>query len=79
MADAGTLAGRSPISIAAAGIFFISCLMGKGRPAKDVGEATGVSRVRLGMHTKSFMLRGSNWLILNGLRMERGQMVWLPY
>jgi transcription initiation factor TFIIB len=43
MADASTLAGRSPISIAAAGIFFISWLMGKGKSAKDVGEATGVS------------------------------------
>lgn len=43
MADAGTLAGRSPISIAAAGIFFVSWLMGKGKSAKDVGEATGVS------------------------------------
>lgn len=43
MAEAGTLAGRSPISIAAAGIFFISWLMGKGKSAKDVGEAAGVS------------------------------------
>jgi transcription initiation factor TFIIB len=43
MADAGTLAGRSPISIAAAGIFFISWLMDKGKSAKDVGEAAGVS------------------------------------
>ena len=43
MAEAGTLAGRSPISIAAAGIFFVSYLMGKGRTAKDVGEAAGVS------------------------------------
>jgi transcription initiation factor TFIIB len=43
MADAGTLAGRSPISIAAAGIYFVSWLMGKGKTAKDVGEAAGVS------------------------------------
>jgi transcription initiation factor TFIIB len=43
MAEAGTLAGRSPISIAAAGIFFISWLMGKGKSARDVGEAAGVS------------------------------------
>lgn len=43
MADAGTLAGRSPISIAAAGIYFISWLMGKGKAAKDVGDAAGVS------------------------------------
>jgi transcription initiation factor TFIIB len=43
MADAGTLAGRSPISIAAAGIFFVSWFMGKGKSAKDVGEAASVS------------------------------------
>jgi transcription initiation factor TFIIB len=43
MADQGTLAGRSPISIAAAGIFFVSWLVGKGKSPKEVGDAAGVS------------------------------------
>jgi transcription initiation factor TFIIB len=43
MADQGTLAGRSPISIAAAGIYFVSWLVGKGKSAKEVGDAAGVS------------------------------------
>jgi transcription initiation factor TFIIB len=43
MADQGTLAGRSPISIAAAGIYFVSWLVGKGKTAKEVGDAAGVS------------------------------------
>jgi transcription initiation factor TFIIB len=43
MADEGTLAGRSPISIAATGIFFVSWLMGKGKSAKEVGDVAGAS------------------------------------
>jgi len=43
MAELGTLAGKSPISIAAAGIYFVSWLVGKGKSAKEVGDAAGVS------------------------------------
>jgi len=42
MGDEGTLAGRSPISIAAVGIFFVSWLMGHGKSAKEVADAAGV-------------------------------------
>jgi transcription initiation factor TFIIB len=43
MEDDDILAGRSPVSIAAAGIFFVSWLMGKGKSVKEVGDVAGVS------------------------------------
>jgi transcription initiation factor TFIIB len=39
----GSLAGRSPLSIAAVAIYLISHLMGKPRSAKEIGEVAGVS------------------------------------
>lgn len=39
----GLLAGRSPISVAAACIFMASWLTGEGRSAKDVSGIAGVS------------------------------------
>ena len=43
MGSVGALAGRSPLSAAAACIFFISHLMGVGKPAKDIATVAGVS------------------------------------
>jgi transcription initiation factor TFIIB len=43
MADQGILVWRSPISIAAAGIYFVSWLVGKGKSAKEVGDVASVS------------------------------------
>ena len=40
---AGVLAGRSPISTAAACIYMASNLAGEGRSAKDVSQVAGVS------------------------------------
>ncbi|OLL22397.1 Transcription initiation factor IIB, partial [Neolecta irregularis DAH-3] len=42
-ADLGTLAGRSPISIAAAGIFFVSAMCKVPKTGKDIAEVAGVS------------------------------------
>jgi len=39
----GSLAGRSPLSIAAVAIYLISHLMGKPRTAKQIGDVAGVS------------------------------------
>ncbi len=39
----GTLAGRSPISIAASGIYLISHLMGKPKTPKEISDVAGVS------------------------------------
>jgi len=42
-ANIGTLAGRSPISSAAACIYMVSYLMKQGRSAKDISAVAGVS------------------------------------
>jgi len=39
----GTLAGRSPISIAAAGIYMMSALFGNPKSAREIAEIAGVS------------------------------------
>lgn len=39
----GSLAGRSPLSVAAACIYMASYLMGDGKPAKDIAPTAGVS------------------------------------
>ncbi len=39
----GTLAGRSPISIAAAGIYFMSALLADPKSAKEIADVAGVS------------------------------------
>jgi len=41
--SSGILAGRSPLSVAAAALYIISNLMGHPKTAKEVGEACGVS------------------------------------
>ena len=41
--DMGALAGRSPLSIAAACIYMASYLMGVGRSPKDISAVAGVS------------------------------------
>ena len=43
MNNVGALAGRSPLSAAAACIFFASYLMGDPKSAKDIGNIAGVS------------------------------------
>ena len=78
MADAGTLAGRSPISIAAAGIFFISWLMGKGRSAKDVGEAAGVSEGTVRNAYKVIYASREQLIDPKWVENGKGSMVWLP-
>jgi len=79
MSDAGTLAGRSPISIAASGIFFISWLMGKGRPAKDVGEAAGVSEGTVRNAYKVIYASREQLVDPKWIENGKGSMVWLPY
>lgn len=78
MADAGTLAGRSPISIAAAGIFFVSHLMGKGRSAKDVGEAAGVSEGTVRNAYKVILLSKEQLVDPQWIESGKGSMV-IPY
>ena len=43
MEDVGSLAGRSPISVAAACIYMASHLLGVGKSAKDISNVAGVS------------------------------------
>ena len=43
MSTVGSLAGRSPLSAAAACIYFASHLMGYGKTAKEVSAVAGVS------------------------------------
>jgi len=43
MGDVGIVAGRSPLSIASACIYFASHLMGVGKSAKEIALVTGVS------------------------------------
>ena len=43
MATVGALAGRSPLSAAAACIYFVSHLMRQGKSAKDISAVAGVS------------------------------------
>lgn len=78
MADAGTLAGRSPISIAAAGIFFVSWLMGKGKSAKDVGEAAGVSEGTVRNAYKVIWASKEQLVDPKWIEPGKGSMVWLP-
>ena len=78
MADAGTLAGRSPISIAAAGIFFVSWLMGKGKSAKDVGEAAGVSEGTVRNAYKVIWNAKEQLVDPKWIESGKGSMVWLP-
>src|SRR5271155_2793168 len=78
MADAGTLAGRSPISIAAAGIFFVSWLMGKGKSAKDVGDAAGVSEGTVRNAYKVIYAAREQLVDPKWIESGKGSMVWLP-
>ena len=41
--ERGTVAGRSPISIAAAGIYFVSAMLGIPKSPREIGEIAGVS------------------------------------
>jgi len=79
MADAGTLAGRSPISIAAAGIFFVSWLMGKGKSAKDVGDAAGVSEGTVRNAYKVIYAAREQLVDPKWIESGKGSMVWLPH
>lgn len=45
--DIGVLAGRSPISVAAACIYFTCCLYDTVKPASEIAKVTGVSEVTL--------------------------------
>lgn len=45
--DVGSLAGRSPISVAAACIFFTCCLYGHKKPPSEIAKVTAVSEVTL--------------------------------
>lgn len=79
MADAGTLAGRSPISVAAAGIFFVSWLMGKGKSAKDVGEAAGVSEGTVRNAYKVIWAAREQLVDPKWIEPGKGSMVYLPH
>ena len=43
MASIGDLAGRSPLSVAAACIYMTSHLLGKPKTAREIGQMAGVS------------------------------------
>ncbi|KAI6084459.1 cyclin-like protein [Hypoxylon rubiginosum] len=73
------LAGRSPLSIAAASIYMAACLLDEARPSKDIAEVAGVSdgtiktAYRL-MYPCREELIEKEWLAPKG----RGQMKLLP-
>lgn len=45
--DLGVLAGRSPISVAAACIYFTCCLYDHRKPASEIAKVAGVSEMTL--------------------------------
>ncbi|CAG8509677.1 14561_t:CDS:1 [Acaulospora morrowiae] len=45
--ELGTLAGKSPVSVAAACIYMASCLYNQPQSTKDVAQVTGVSEVTI--------------------------------
>ncbi|WBW73253.1 transcription factor TFIIB [Schizosaccharomyces osmophilus] len=66
----GTLAGRSPISIAASGIYMISALMGYPKTPKEISEVTGVSdsTIRIAyklLHAERQKLIDPKWVAKN--------------
>ena len=56
--EEGTLAGRSPITIAGACIFFATHLWGMGKTGKEIGDVAGVqdSTIRLAYKSVPFSL-----------------------
>jgi transcription initiation factor TFIIB len=78
MADQGTLAGRSPISIAAAGIFFVSWLVGKGKSAKEVGDAAGVSEGTVRNSYKLIWADKEKLVEPRWIESGKGSLVFLP-
>lgn len=79
MGDEGTLAGRSPISIAAVGIFFVSWLMGNGKSAKEVGDAAGVSEGTIKGAYKALFAAREKLVDPKWIEGGKGSMVSLPY
>jgi transcription initiation factor TFIIB len=79
MADEGTLAGRSPISIAATGIFFVSWLMGKGKSAKEVGDVAGASDGTIKDAYKVLYAAREKLVDPKWIEGGKGSLVWLPY
>lgn len=45
--ETGVLAGRSPLSVAAACLYFSSHAFGMGKPVKDIGQVAGISESTL--------------------------------
>ena len=76
--EVGSVAGRSPISIAGAGIYFVSALLGHPKSARDIGEVAGVSEGTI-KNAYKYIWRDREKLVLpSWIEGGRGKMSSLP-